>query len=144
MHAPVIAALALYDQRFSGPASAFEQPVYADEVPTGDAYWEGAVVQRLVNAHERSPAARHACLEYWGTDCSVCDMDAADVYGVDASRFVHVHHLLPLASLSEPMATDPKEHLRPVCPSCHVVLHMTDPPTSILELRSRLRLMRRG
>lgn len=142
MHPVVVEALLLYERAPGELLPAERLSLYAGEVPEGKTYWEGAVEHRLVNARERSPVARAACLDYWGTSCSVCEMDASEAYGVEAARFIHVHHLLPLSSLTEPMLTDPKEHLRPVCPNCHVVLHMTEPPTSISELRTRLRHLR--
>lgn len=115
---------------------------FPDEVPEGPKYVEGAVVQRLVNARERATEARSACLDYWGTSCAVCEIDAAEVYGVQATRFIHVHHLQPLSSLTEPTLTDAKQDLRPVCPNCHTVLHMTEPPMSIAALRTLMRRLR--
>jgi|GEM_PF-1110204 len=127
----------------AGPTSTKETDVtFPDEVPEGPKYLEGAVVQRLVNARERASEARSACLEYWGTDCAVCEIDAAEVYGIQATRFIHVHHLQPLSSLIEPTLTDAKQDLRPVCPNCHTVLHMTEPPMSIAALRTLMRRLR--
>lgn len=116
---------------------------FSDEVPEGPKYVEGEVAQRLIDVRERSTKARSACLDYWGTACSVCEFDAAEVYGVLASRFIHVHHLQPLSSLAEPTLTDPLQDLRPVCPNCHTALHMAEPAMSIAALRARMRRLRR-
>lgn len=123
---------------------AVSEPVgtFPDEVPDGPKYMEGAVTPRLVNARERDAKARAACLEYWGTTCVVCEIDSAEVYGVKAERFIHVHHIQPLSSLIEPTMTDAKMDLRPVCPSCHTVLHMTEPPLTISGLRTLMRGLR--
>ena len=139
----VVEAMAALESDDTPPVEVDAGPVYADEVPAaGPTYLEGAVVSRLVNARERNSDARAACLDYWGTTCVACEVDCSTIYGVDPSRFVHVHHLQPLSSLSTPTATDPKADLRPVCPNCHTVLHMTTPPMSIAALRARMRQLR--
>lgn len=114
-------------------------PVHAEEVPDSDAYTEGATQQRTVNAYERSQEARKACLDYWGTACSVCELDFGQSYGAESARCIHVHHLLPLSVLREQHVVNPVNDLRPVCPNCHTVLHTVEPPISITELRRRLR-----
>lgn len=140
---PVVAEALNALSAASTPAEEREPTVtFPDEVPEGLHYLEGAVVQRLVNARERATEARSACLEYWGTACSVCEIDAAEVYGVQAARFIHVHHLQPLSSLTEPTITDARQDLRPVCPNCHTVLHMTVPPMSVTALRLLMRRLR--
>jgi hypothetical protein len=42
-----------------------------DEVPTESIFWEGAVLQILVNKYERNPKARRACIDYYGAHCIV-------------------------------------------------------------------------
>lgn len=142
LHAVVAEALNALDTGVGSTDNSGSNTIFPDEVPQGLMYLEGAVVQRLVNARERSTEARSACLEYWGTTCSVCEIDASEVYGVQAKRFIHVHHLQPLSSLSETTQTDPKQDLRPVCPNCHTALHMTEPPMSISALRTLMRRLR--
>lgn len=142
MHEPVATALREMEATPSTDLTGLLLPVFPDEVPEGT-YLEGAVIQRLLNARERDRDARDACIEYWGTSCSVCEVDGQATYGVDARRFIHVHHLRPLSSLSATDMTDPINDLRPVCPSCHSVLHFETPPISIDALRSRIRQLRR-
>jgi len=143
LHEVVVVAL----QPLEPPAALDQKdefrPVYPDEVPENPKYLEGAVIQRFVNARERDPEARAACIDYWGANCAVCEVDASAIYGVDSVRFIHVHHMQPLSSLTIPTLTDPKNDLRPVCPNCHTVLHMTQPPLSISALRDAMRRRRK-
>lgn len=114
-------------------------PVYPDEAIDTRTFVEGAMQTVTVNAYERSPEARRACLEYWGASCTVCDMDFQSKYGADPVRCIHVHHLHPLSAIGTAHTVDAINDLRPVCPNCHTVLHTTIPPLSISELRARLR-----
>lgn len=71
MHPVVVEALSLYEWAPGESVPVERPPLYAGEVPEGETYWEGAVERRLVNARERSQAARAACLDYWGSACQV-------------------------------------------------------------------------
>lgn len=113
-------------------------PVYPDEAIETTAFVEGALRTVSVNAYERNPEARLACLDYWGTSCSVCDMDFQSKYGADPVRCIHVHHIQPLSTIGAAHTVDAINDLRPVCPNCHTVLHTNIPPLSISELRARL------
>ena len=85
-------------------------------------YMEGDRTTVRVSRSERDPAARTACIEHYGTACSVCGMDFGSVYGPLGAGYIHVHHLNPL-SVSGPTEVDPVQDLRPVCPNCHAMLH---------------------
>jgi hypothetical protein len=98
-------------------------------------YTEGSVKQVLVNRYERDPHARRACIRHHGTKCSVCDTDLNSVYGPVAAGFIHVHHLLQLSNIGSDYAVDPVHDLRPVCPSCHGIIHRRNPPYSIDEVK---------
>ena len=111
-------------------------PKLAEEVPDSIAYAEGAVQRVLINAYERDPRAREACLRHYGTSCVVCTFNFGKVYGLVAEGFVHVHHLVPLASVGRNYQVDPIADLRPVCPNCHAVLHLGKKPQTIEELRA--------
>jgi|GEM_PF-1147824 len=104
-------------------------------------YAEGAVREVSVNAHERSAAARQACIEHWGTRCCVCDFDFEAVYGELGAGFIEVHHLVALAEVDEEYEVDPINDLRPVCPNCHAMIHRQEPALSINALQ---RIARRG
>ena len=99
---------------------------------------EGAARSITVNAYERNRAARERCIAHWGRRCYCCELDMGERYGEIAEGYIHVHHLKGLASIGAEYTVDPVTDLRPVCPNCHAVLHLTEPPTSVDELRQRL------
>jgi 5-methylcytosine-specific restriction enzyme A len=134
-----VAAMKQLNAESQSNSSAATEPIYAEEIMDPELYEEGAKKVITVVAYERSKAAREACLEYWGTDCSVCGLDFESQYGVLARRCIHVHHLRPLPTIGASYQIDPEDDLRPVCPNCHAVLHTEDPPMSVHMLRSILR-----
>jgi hypothetical protein len=109
--------------------SSFE--FYPDEISEPAKYIEGATKTVSVNVYERSTAARKACIDYYGVNCSVCNMNFHREYGEIGSGFIHVHHLKSLAKLDEQYEVDPINDLRPVCPNCHAMLHKETPSISI-------------
>jgi 5-methylcytosine-specific restriction protein A len=118
-----------------GLNAAFElTSLYPDEVAEG-AYLEGATRQVLVNAYERSDAARAACLAAHGVRCCVCDFDFGEGFGELGAGFIHVHHLNELSLVREEHRVDPVQDLRPICPNCHAMAHRTRPAMSIEELK---------
>lgn len=109
-----------------------------NEVSSGERLVEGAVRQVTVNAYERNPVARARCIEVHGAVCVVCNFDFGATYGSSASGFIHVHHIKSLASIGAEYEVDPVEDLRPLCPNCHAVIHMANPPRSIEEVKAML------
>lgn len=109
-----------------------------NEVADAEQLVEGAVRQVIVNAYERNPVARARCIAAHGAVCAVCGFDFSLTYGASASGFIHVHHIRPLASIGVQYEVNPIEDLRPVCPNCHVVIHMANPPNSIGEVKAML------
>lgn len=108
--------------------------------PAATSTWpEGTRRQTLVNGYERSPEARLACLAHYGTSCSVCGFNFEARYGDIGRGFIHVHHLVPIASIGKAYLVDPISDLRPVCPNCHEMLHRHEPPYSIDELKRLIR-----
>jgi hypothetical protein len=99
---------------------------------------EGAAIQVTVNAYERSPAARRACVERYGYRCSVCGFDFAATYGEIGDGFIHVHHLVPLGQIGEEYEVDPVRDLRPVCANCHAMIHRARPALDLDALRIRI------
>ena|GEM_PF-1853708 len=97
------------------------------EAPPGRTLTEGAVRQIAVNAYERSREAVRKCKERHGTACVVCGFNFGVVYGPVAERTIHVHHLRPISEVGAEYMVNPETDLVPVCPNCHVVLHLGMP-----------------
>lgn len=115
--------------------------LYPDELDPGQKYFAGARKQVRVNAYERDPRAREACLTHHGFRCAICDLLLEERYGEIGKNFIHVHHLKPLALASAEYELDPVKDLRPVCPNCHAMLHRGDRLLSIEQLRRRMSKM---
>jgi 5-methylcytosine-specific restriction enzyme A len=115
----------------------------ADDIEQPERFVEGAVRRVSVNAYERNPLARQACIEHWGARCAVCGFDFQATYGDVAEGYIHVHHLKPLADLGEGYEVDPVADLRPLCPNCHAVAHLKDPPFTPDELVAMIGHQRR-
>lgn len=96
---------------------------------------EGAKKTVIVNSYERNPTARKICISHWGKKCSICDFDFYKSYGSIGLNFIHVHHLVPISEIGQTYQIDPIADLRPVCPNCHAMLHTSNPPLSIQQLR---------
>ncbi|CAD5284994.1 MULTISPECIES: HNH endonuclease [unclassified Imperialibacter] len=103
---------------------------------------EGSKKTIVVNTYERNSVARKRCIEHWSPSCSVCDFDFGNVYGELGRGFIHVHHLIPISEVGEAYNVDPINDLRPVCPNCHSMLHRTNPPLEIDELRDQMKKTR--
>jgi hypothetical protein len=108
----------------------------AIEVPP-KGYVEGALAEIRVNGYERDRKARQACIDHYGTDCQVCGLDFKSRYGEIGAGFIHVHHIVPLASIGEQYNVDPVKDLIPVCPNCHAMLHLG--ASSVSDLKRRLK-----
>jgi 5-methylcytosine-specific restriction enzyme A len=93
----------------------------AEEVDDGAGLIEGAVRQIVVNAYERNGAARRECVRHYGPRCLVCGFDFKEAFGALGHNYIHVHHVIPLASIGQEYRVDPINDLRPVCPNCHSV-----------------------
>jgi 5-methylcytosine-specific restriction protein A len=101
----------------------------------GVEFTEGKVVKVLLNAHERSREARQKCIEHHGVNCKVCDFNFEQVFGSIGKGFIHVHHVVNLASIGREYTVDPIKDLVPVCPNCHAMLHTKNPAYTVEELR---------
>ena len=116
-----------------------QSPPLAEELTPGVKYVEGARKTVVVNAYERDPGARAACLAKYGFACTVCDVRLEDRYGEIAREFIHVHHVTPVSKIGKAYEVDPVQDLRPVCPNCHAILHRKDPPLTIEAARKLVR-----
>lgn len=101
---------------------------------------EGTVEGVKVNRYERSPPAREACLQEYGTACAVCGFDFERRYGPGGTGTIVVHHLEELSTVPRGHEVDPIKDLRPVCPNCHLMIHTRRHPAySIEEVQAMLR-----
>ena len=110
-------------------------PKLPEEVVGDIEYREGALKEIQVNSYERNAAARAACLEHHGYQCSVCEFDFEKTYGELGKQFIHVHHRVQLKDIKKDYVVDPISDLVPVCPNCYAMIHRTDPPLEVDSLR---------
>lgn len=102
--------------------------------------FEGGISQSVVKRRERNPRNRLLCIRIYGDKCVICGCEPRRVYG-EAGSIIEVHHLEPLASLTEPRPYDPRVDLVPICPNCHRAVHSRRPyPFGIEELRSLMKV----
>jgi 5-methylcytosine-specific restriction enzyme A len=99
---------------------------------------EGMKKMIFVNSYERNPKARRLCISHFGVTCTVCGIDLEKMYGEIARGFIHVHHLTPISQIGKSYQVDPVLDLRPVCPNCHAILHRSNPPLTIEQLKNIL------
>lgn len=112
---------------------------FPEEIETPERYPEGALQRIAVNRFERDAAARAECLRHYERRCIVCRLDPVQRYGPVGARAIHVHHLRPLSDVRAEYHVDPISDLRPVCPTCHAVIHSRTPPYSPDEVQAMLR-----
>ena len=108
----------------------------AEELSTPEKYSEDARFSVTINAYERNPKARAACIAHHGHTCTVCGFDFAMEFGVLGEGFIHVHHIVPIGKMSKQYEIDPIADLIPVCPNCHAMVHRTEPPLMVEQLRN--------
>lgn len=106
-----------------------------EEVAEPPQYVEGAARQILVNGYERNAKARKECINIHGVNCCICEFNFGNVYGPEADRYIHVHHLKPLSEIGCEYVVNPRDDLRPICPNCHAVLHMGGRDRTIEEVK---------
>jgi hypothetical protein len=98
---------------------------------------EGSMIDSLSTKFERSRVNRSFCLAYHGYQCKACGLNLEDQYGDIARRFIHVHHINPVSS-SGITKLDPVRDLIPLCPNCHGIAHLNNPPYSIEEIKNMI------
>lgn len=150
-------SLSLYSLKENGLKAAPQGPMKVREELSGylksnfnDYYSEGVFPEEVdehleeghkrtitVNVYERSSIARNKCIEEYGYNCKVCDINFEKVYGDVGKGFIHVHHLVPLSKINKTYKVDYKNDLVPVCPNCHAMLHrkLGNDSLSVKELR---------
>lgn len=113
--------------------SQIPEELAADELPP---MVEGAKAQITVNAYERSPEARAACIAHHGTTCAVCGFNFGQVYGAWGEGYIHAHHLIPVSARGGTYKVDPINDMVPLCANCHSMVHRRRGTLSLEELRS--------
>lgn len=109
-----------------------------NEVEDNKSFKEGSFRLLEISSYERNDQARKKCIEYFGTNCCVCEFNFEKHYGQIGKGFIHVHHLIPLSEIHQEYEVDPIKDLRPVCPNCHAMIHQNDPPFTIEQLKNLL------
>jgi len=99
---------------------------------------EGAVESVVVNRYERDGRNRAIAIKAHGLTCAVCDFNFGEVYGQLGYGFIVVHHVTPVSKLGADYVINPVADLVCICANCHVMVHRTDPPIAIAELRERV------
>jgi Predicted restriction endonuclease len=134
------ALLARYGRQTIGktthPVVTVSSTLYPDDIDDpASVLIEGALQRVTVNRYERDPVARQKCIEHYGALCVVCGFDFEKRYGDIGAGFIHVHHLVDIATIGGRYQVDPVRDLRPVCPNCHAMLHQEKPAMSVERLK---------
>ncbi|RXG31863.1 HNH endonuclease [Leeuwenhoekiella marinoflava] len=137
--ASVIKGREIYDMYFNYIKDNLVATVYPDEVELKKEYSEGLTRQVIVNSYERNQLARQECIEHYGFTCQVCDFNFKNAYGELGQDFIHVHHVIDIATIGKKYTVDPKKDLIPVCPNCHAMLHKRKPAYTVSELKNIMR-----
>ncbi len=118
----------------SGVSDAEEAEIHQ----VGERLVEGRKSEYLGLRYERSAVARLKCIEKHGYVCACCGTQLSQVYRGLPREVIHVHHVRPLSSLTDEMLVHPESDLVPVCPNCHAVIHVKNPPYSVSEVQEML------
>lgn len=129
----------IYDKYFKLLNKKPEITVFPNEVDENLKYAEGKTKTVLVNNYERNQVARQKCLDYYGAFCQVCNFNFGEFYGDIGKDFIHVHHIVDIATIGNEYSVDPIKDLVPVCPNCHSMLHKKKPAYSINELKEMMK-----
>ncbi len=100
-----------------------------------DSNIEGRISESIVLRRQRNRKARQQCIENSGCRCYVCGFDFERAYGEIGKGFIEVHHKKPLAEYEEEHEI-PQSELCALCSNCHSMVHRTNPPMDVEELKS--------
>jgi hypothetical protein len=101
-------------------------------------FQEGRRYPVILDAAERNPKARAACLAHHGSTCKACGFSGMARFGEAGKDLIHVHHLKEMHTQSGVYFVDPIADLVPLCPNCHAMAHRRLPAYSVEELRAML------
>jgi hypothetical protein len=100
--------------------------------------FEGEEKNDISIRYERNKLNRSMCLAFHGYNCKACGIDMQSQYGDVASKFIHVHHVIPLSEINN-KRIDPIKDLIPLCPNCHAIAHLKSPPYLVSEIKLMLK-----
>ena len=101
---------------------------------TTELHLEGFKRSITITTHERNPNNRKAAILEHGVKCFGCNREMKEIYGDIAEGYIHIHHCQPLSSFDPSEKPDIK-NLVPLCPNCHAVVHLEEPPISVDRLK---------
>ncbi len=99
-----------------------------------EGFEEGLVRTARVNQYERDPRNRAAAIRKHGTRCFGCRLEMAETYGEIARGYIHIHHTKPLSAVKR-SRTPNLDDLVPLCPNCHAIIHLENPPLTVNKLK---------
>ena len=95
---------------------------------------EGEIFQKEAEFRARNRAlieSKKAISDY---KCEVCDFDFFVTYGEIGKEYIIAHHLAPIGKRKKSTKTT-LDDIALVCANCHAMIHKTDPPININDLR---------
>ena len=101
-------------------------------------YPEGAVEKIEVNRYERDGRNRQIAIDIHGLNCLACNFNFGKFYGSIGARYIVIHHVVPVSELGPHYQIDPSTDLIPLCANCHSMIHVSNPPLSLEELKDKL------
>lgn len=124
-------------------SSAMPSAPFIPDVPLSiKALVEGDVLEVVQTKYERNREARKKCIEHFGLSCQACGFDFEKVYGKIGEGFIHVHHLVPVSQQGGEYVVDPIKDLIPLCPNCHAMVHIQDPPFTVEQIKAYIKASR--
>lgn len=102
-----------------------------------DSEYEGEKFSDITTKYERSQLNRSLCLAYYGYNCTACGINLQEKYGDIARNHIQVHHLNPISAGGN-IRPDPIKDFRPLCPNCHSIAHLRNPPLTIDEIKVQI------
>lgn len=94
---------------------------------------EGGRIEVTTSRYERSRGNRALCLAFHGYNCKACNLNMREEYAGLSNDFIHVHHVNPISKAGNGRL-DPLNDMVPLCPNCHGVAHLKDPPYTVVEI----------
>lgn len=94
--------------------------------------------------YERNPFNRQLCLHKKGYRCAICGLNFEDMYGDIGRNFIEVHHTTPVSLMGDNYILDIERDLVPLCSNCHSMVHRTNPPVAVDDLRSKIQELNYG